>query len=363
MRPESHSAEGALSGMAPAPTSAPRVRYWIFNYRPEWEGVSKEVASLRQGLGTAIEGSVVSLNTGDRRLRLGGPEKRIPLPLGLPLLPLLRPYASGADINHLFASSGERWLGRMLAGHNPVLTVAKGTESFERIERNVPTLLRYRAIVVQCERDGDLMRQIGVPDRSIRLIRPGLPIAEYREASGPFTILFASSPLAAGEFLTRGLYLMLRVAARLPDVRFLLVWRRSHVAKLRRLIQGAGVSNIEILDGVVRDMAAVYDRVHATILPALEHRSFIPCPRSGLDSMAQGKPLLVSRFVSIAESLAASGAGVAFEPTVAELEEAVLHLRKHYSGFQQRTHPYMREYFSPSAHLELHRRLYQEISP
>jgi glycosyltransferase involved in cell wall biosynthesis len=154
---------------------------------------------------------------------------------------------------------------------------------------------------------------------------------------------------------------MLRVAARLPDVRFLLVWRERHLAKLRGLMEEAGVNNVEVLNGVVGDMGAVYGRAHATILPGLEHRSFIPVPRSGLESLAHGKPLLASHFVALATSAAAAGAGISYEPTVDGLEDAIRRLRSAYAGYQQRCQPFIRENFSPETHLELHRRLYGSL--
>ena len=341
--------------------SAPRVRFWTFNYMPQWEAVSKEIASLLTGLAGVVDGSLVSLNTHERDLQLRGPVKRIPLPHGLPLYPLLRAHAASADFNHLFASAGERWLTSILARHNGVLTVAKYTAGFERIERNVPVFRRYRAIVVQCERDRDLLRQLGLAAASVRLIRPGIPIAPYREAQGPFTILFASSPFSATDFVSRGVYLMVAAAARLPDVRFLLVWRRGHAGKLRNLLAEARVSNVEIHDGVVRDMGEIYGRAHAAILPALEHRSFIPAPRSGLEALAHGKPLLASQYVSLAPSLARAGAGVVFEPTLGGLEAAVRRLQRDYPAMQECAQPYVERHYSPSTHLELHRRLYQAL--
>jgi glycosyltransferase involved in cell wall biosynthesis len=273
----------------------PVVRYWIFNYEPQWEAVSKEIDSLVLGLGEDAATSVVSLNMRDRRLGWRGPLKRIPLPLGLPLIPLLRSQAAAPGLNHLFASASERWLSPILAKNRGILTVAKGSPNLARIERSAKTLRSFRAIVVQSEWDRDLMRQVGVPEGALWLIRPGIPLAEYREARGPFTVLFASSPFAADDFLTRGIQLMVRVAARLPDVRFVLAWRGRHLDKLRGLLHEAGTANVEVRDGVIADMGAVYDEVHAAALPALEHRSFIPAPRSGLEALAHGKPLLVSR--------------------------------------------------------------------
>jgi glycosyltransferase involved in cell wall biosynthesis len=324
--------------------------------------VSKEIESLRRGLQDEIDSSLVSLNTKESGLRLRGCEKRVPLPHGLALYPLLKPYAARGGINHLFASAGERWLTPVLARYNSVLTVAKDTTSLRGYERNTECFMRYRAVVVQGERDRELMREVGVREEALWLIRPGVPLTQYHEARDPFTILFASSPLTAEHFLSRGIYLMVRAAARLPEVRFLLVWRTRHLPKLKRVIAAAGVRNIEIVDGVVPDMGVLFDRVHATILPALEHRSFIPCPRSGLESLAHGKPLLVSDFVSLARLVARSGAGVAFDPNGEGVEAAIRRLRANYEAYQARTQPYLAKHFCPKRHVELHRQLYGTIS-
>lgn len=305
---------------------------------------------------------MLSLNLRDRRLQWRGRLKRVPIPHGLPLYPLLRSQAAARGVNHLFASASERWLSPMLARHGGILTIAKGSANLGRIESNAEILRRFRRVVVQSEWDRDLMRQLGIREEALRLIRPGIPLATYRPAGEPFTVLFASSPFAADDFLTRGIQLMVRVAARLPEVRFVLAWRSRHLDKLRGLLREAGVANVEVRDGVIEDMGAVYDEAHAAALPALEHRSFIPAPRSGLEALARGKPLLVSRYVSIAPSLERAGAGVVFDPTVEGLERAVHRLREAYAAHQRAAQPYIAAHFSPATHLELHRRLYRSLA-
>lgn len=342
--------------------SRPRVRYWIFNYMPQWEGVSKEIASLREGLGDAIDGSVVSLDTKKGGLPLGANDRRVPLPRGLPLVPLLGLEAARAGVNHLFASAGERWLTPRFARGNGILTVAKDTASLRNCERNAASFRRYGAVVVQCERDREIMRQLGVGERTLRLIHPGIPLAAYREAPDPFTILFASSPLTAEHFLSRGIHLMVRAAAQVPDVRFLLVWRKRHLDKLQAVIAAAGATNIEIMNGVIPDMGAVYDRVHATILPALEERSFIPCPRSALESLAHGKPLLLTGGVALARGVGEAGAGVVFEPATDALVEAIRRLRSRYPTYQAKAQRHLAERFSPNVHLDRYRELYERVS-
>ncbi len=341
--------------------SAPRVLYWVFNYMPKWEAVSKEIASVRHGLEGEIDSALVSFNSKESGLTLRGRDKRIPLPYGLPLLPLIQPYASRFDINHLFASAGERLVTPIISRHQGVLTIAKDTATLRGFERNSESLKRLRGIVVQGERDRDVLLQMGISAQRIWLIRPGVPVMSYHEAGGPFTILFASSPLNAADFLSRGIYLIIAAAALLPMVRFHLIWRKHHLAKLQRIVAQAGVTNVVVQSGVIADMAGVYDSVHAAVLPGLEHRSFIPCPRSGLEALAHGKPLLLSNLVSIASSVDESGAGVVFEPTVTGLKSAILKLQAEYATYQANTHPYIARHFSPTTHLDLHRRLYQSL--
>jgi glycosyltransferase involved in cell wall biosynthesis len=341
--------------------SALRVLYWVFNYMPQWEAVSKEIASLCHGLDGELDGSLLSLNNKVAGLKLRGREKRIPLPHGVPLYPLVGPYASRFDINHLFASAGERLLTPILSRHNGVLTVAKDTATLRHFELNRAPLTRLRAIVVQGERDREILRQLGLREEILWLIHPGIPLSPYQEASGPFTILFASSPLNAADFLSRGIYLIMAVAALLPEIRFLLVWRTQHLAKLERIVAAAGVKNVLIRSGVIRDMTAVYDEVHGAVLPGLEHRSFIPCPRSGLEALAHGKPLLVSHLVSLAPAVVRSGAGVAFDPTIQGLKAAILQLQAEYRTYQGNTQRYIAENFYQSRHLELYRRLYRTL--
>jgi glycosyltransferase involved in cell wall biosynthesis len=342
--------------------SAPRILYWTFNYMPRWEAVSKEIASLLSGLEGEVEGSLVNFSTRDRGFRLSGREKRVPLPHGLPLYPLVAPFASRFDINHLFASAGERFLTPVLSRRNGVLTIAKDTTTLRGFEHNLAALARLRAIVVQGERDRESLRQIGIRGEAVRMIRPGIPVERYREAEGPFTILFASSPFNAADFLSRGIYLIAAVAALLPEIRFLLTWRTRHLAKLERILSAAALTNVTVVSGVIDDMASIYGKVHAAVLPGLEHRSFIPCPRSGLESLAHGKPLLVSQLVSIAPDVAAARAGVAFEPTVEGLKTAILQLQRDYAAYQPNAQPYIADNFSPATHLQLYRQLYRTIA-
>lgn len=194
------------------------------------------------------------------------------------MLPWLAQRASRFAINHLFASPAERVLAPRLNRTPGLITLAKDSPSLSAMERDADTLRKFRFVVVESERHRELLRQLRVPNESLKLIYPGVRNKPYTPPEGPFSIVFATSPFARHRFLTRGIHLMLRVAQRLPEIRFVLVWRRANEAELRRLLQECGVRNVEVRSGYIEDMDAVYRSVHATILPGAEENSFQTLP-------------------------------------------------------------------------------------
>lgn len=349
--------EGAQAQRVPTPTIA----YWIFNYAPQWEAAAKELRFLSQELRPHYDTRVISLNMRDRTLRLRGPEKSLPLPFALLALPLLRWARSAFPINHIFASLTERLLIPRLKGERTILTVTKDSPALGAIERNLAHLRDIRYVVVESEWHRELLRQGGVGEEAIQLIRPGVEIRPYREAKGAFTVLFATSPLSGHDLLSRGVFLLVQAAKALPDVRFLMVWRDHALTDLQSVIAREQVDNVEIWNGLIPDMGAVYDQVHATALPGLTAASLKPAPHSGLESLAHGKPLLVSRPTSIAPLVARAGCGLEFDPSVDALVEAIHRLRDHYPEYQATCHDTARRYFSRAVFLERYRELYASM--
>jgi glycosyltransferase involved in cell wall biosynthesis len=349
-----------VSGVEPG-SRLTSVAYWIFNYAPQWEAAAKELRFLSQELGPHYDTRLISLNMRDRTLRVRGQEKSFPLPFALLALPLLRWARSAFQINHIFASLTERVLVPRLKGDRTILTVTKDSPALSAIERNLGHLREIRYVVVESEWHRELLRQGGIAEEAIRLIRPGVDVRPYTPAHGPFTVLFATSPLSGRDLLSRGVFLLVQAAKALPDVRFLLVWRDHALADLKQVIRRAGADNIEIRNGLIPDMGAVYDQVHATALPGLTSASLKPAPHSGLESLAHGKPLLVSRPTSLAPLVRQTGCGVEFEPAVDAFVEAIQRLRDGYPEYQVPCHETARQFFSRTVFLERYRELYASL--
>lgn len=338
----------------------PRIGYWIFNFEPKWEAASKEVQLLRDTFGATYASRMITLDLWGRRWKLTGDDKHLPLPYSLVGLPWIIKAARRNEVNHIFASPGERFLMPWLAGlGRTVLTISKQNPTLAGLERNVEALKELRYIVVESERYRDLLLQVGVSAERVRLIYPGVRREPYRPAAGPFTILFATSPRKDG-LVTRGIYLMMRVAERLPHIRFRLVWR-SNPGQVMKLLERLDLENVELVTGFVEDMKSEYDAAHAVILPALEYNSLKPCPHSGLHALAHGKPLLVSGRVSIADVIGRERCGVIFEPTIDGLCRAIDNLCEDYDAYQSRAHPCRDALFTTTGFIDRYADLYGSL--
>ncbi|MBX2998265.1 MAG: glycosyltransferase family 4 protein [Caldilineaceae bacterium] len=338
-----------------------KVGYWIFNYAPKWEAASKEVETLSTQLADTFDTSVISLNLKTQRIGLRGRVKYLPLPYALLGLPVLSNVASRYQINHIFASPGERLLLPRLNKFNMVLTITKDTNSLGDFEKNAENLKKVKHIVVESKWHEELLLQLGIEHPAIHRIYPGTEIKPYQPATGPFKILFATSPPDLHGFLSRGVYLLIQTAKQLPQVRFVLVWRERNYEKLANLLAEADVSNVDVLNGYIPNMDEVYASVHAAILPGLATNSLKPCPHSGLDALAHGKPVLVSRPTSIADLIHKNRCGLAFEPSVECLEKAILELAANYDLFQRNCHATIKRSFSPDYFLAQYRQIYDSM--
>jgi glycosyltransferase involved in cell wall biosynthesis len=336
------------------------IAYWIFNYMPQWEAASKEAQTLLRTFSGQFTTRLFSLNQ-NRRLSWSDQEKYFPLPEALAVLPFVFRFAGRYRINHLFSSGGERLLAPRLAQRTSILTICKEPASIDRFEKNRRHLTRFKYIVVESQRHQEIMKQLGIDEHKVKLIYPPAVGMDYKPASPPFKILFASSPPGRHQFLSRGIRLVLQVAVRLPEVEFILVWRKRHYEALRKLIAAAGVDNVSVINDYVEDMGALYDAAHATMLPGLDFTSFKPAPHSAIESLGRGKPLLLTPTSSIADLVTQWRCGLVCEPTVAGFEAAVRSLMARYGELQENCHRAAAACFSQETFIAKYRLLYEEL--
>lgn len=346
--------------MTTTDAARPGICYWTFNYEPRWEAASKEVEALVGAFRTEFGTRIVSLDRWGEYVKLFGRDKHLPLPWAMLGLPWILREARKVDINHVLSSPGGRFvLPRLARSDCSILTITKQNATLDGLERNIDTLKAFDAVVVESERYEDLLLQVGLVPERVWLIYPGETCRAYRPAPGPFTVLFATSP-RKHDLLARGIWLMIRAAERMPDVRFRFLWRRNP-EEVQSLIRRLDLPNVDLTAGFVEDMGEVYDSVDTVILPALTDNILKPAPHSALECLAHGKPLLVSSRVSLSHIVRAEQCGTVFDPDVDSLCAAIVALRDDYETYRQRAHPTLERWFSKAEFIDRYRRLYLSL--
>ncbi|HXG08815.1 MAG TPA: glycosyltransferase [Gemmataceae bacterium] len=336
----------------------PRIAYWTSAFEPEMEAIAAEVALLRR----QFPGSVAWGLTHRHRLLLSwrrgyGLSPRLHL-LFRAATRLLEPFF---QLNHVFGSPGD-WFYLEGSRRRPiVLTVATWTLPVE------PALLRrVECFVVEHPGGRDLLKQAGIDPGRVRLIFPPVDLERFTPSpppAGPFTVLFASSPDKAEWLEGRGVPQLLEAARLRPHMRFRLLWRPwgDSAPRVRQWIAERGLRNVELVTGCFPDMAVHYRQVHVTATPFTDLSRSKPAPNSLIESLACGRPVLVTETVGLAEVVREAAAGEVSEPTGPGLAEALDRLEADWISYSTRARRLAERYFGVGAFLRGYRRLYAEV--
>jgi glycosyltransferase involved in cell wall biosynthesis len=347
-----------------------RVAYWTGWLSPEMEGCSKEVFALKDYFPRSRLYGLSRYYTVKLSLR----ERYFGLNVRLyPLLRLLAPLIEQSiDIHHIYGGLEEWFFLRSLKRRPVVLTVASGNIPFEQ------HVYRYvRQLVVHSEAAAKSLIAHGFARERVRVIYPGVDLEEFRprarEAAAPgawpesdpgrFRILFATTPNKLEGIESRGINLLIEAAHRLPDVDFFLPWRPWPGAdRLVDLCRQQAPPNVHISTALQPAMTQLFQATDATIAPFLrsDDDSKI-CPTSLIESLACGRPILVSTKVGIADLVQETACGQVFEPAVDQLCHAIDALRRRYRQHAFNARACAERHFDLRLCLQQYQQLYDEV--
>src|SRR5262245_14795867 len=197
-----------------------RVAYWTSAFESHMEAIAAEVALLRRAFPSSV-----AWGLSHRRWVLFSKKRGYCLHPRLHLLfrAATRVFESAFDLHHVFGSLGD-WFYLHRARKQPtVLTVAADAEPVE-----IPLLQRVSHFVVEHPGGRKSLERLGIERDRISLIYPPVDLHVFCPApppSGPFTVLFASSPEKEDWLEARGVPLLLEAAGIRPEMRFKLLWR------------------------------------------------------------------------------------------------------------------------------------------
>lgn len=265
-------------------------------------------------------------------------------------------------INHLFGSLGDWFHLKAVASRPAVMTVAEYSPPCD-----VRLLSKVDAFVVEWPAGQDDLLRLGIERNRLRMILPPVDLDRFPIAAGPtqvpFTVLFASSPDRADWLEARGVTLLLEAAALRPAMRFRLLWRPwgNSVPVIQDLIKERGLPNVELRVGRVARMAEMYQQAHVTIAPFRSLDRCKPAPNSVVESLACGRPVVVTRCVGLAELIEHEAAGLVCEPLGESIVAALDRLQTEWDLFSEHARRTAEKWFREDKFLQAYAELYAEL--
>lgn len=319
---------------------------------PEAEALSQEIAALRG----RFEGDLISLNPNPWAT---GPIPRIFF--GWQKLAALRRYEKTVDLHHVYNPDPYPfpllpWLRR------PVIYSI--TSGFGAGKVNAAYFNRLAGVTVPDEPSGEALAAVGVTNCTV--IRPGIDTARFTYSPPPgdgrIRLMVGSAPWTEAQFASKGVDALLAAAVREPRLHLIFLWRGVLAEALDRRIQRWGVqTQVTVLNRLV-DVNQILAGVHGAVTLAAAPGIVKSYPHSLLDSLAAGKPVLVSRPIPMADYVARTGCGVVVEAVAPDpILAGIATLMDRYADFQTAAFSRGRADFDRQTMLDAYTDLYARV--
>jgi glycosyltransferase involved in cell wall biosynthesis len=174
--------------------------------------------------------------------------------------------------------------------------------------------------------------------------------------------MIASAPWTQAQFGSKGVDALLGAAQLDPRLRLIFLWRGVLAKEMEKRVQARHLERqVEVIDQHV-DVNQILARVHATVVLATSVGIIKAQPHSLLDSLAAGKPVLLSRAIPMSDYVEQVGCGQVVEHvTPEEILKAVEALAKNYEQQQRIAQEVGQRDFSHQGMLDSFHQLYDQI--
>ncbi len=307
-----------------------KILYHITSPLPRIAGtdaVFQEVEALRQKFG----GKMLQLYP------LPYPSRIFPKYLyGISRLRAINRMEQETDIHHLFYATlyPFPFLRRL---HKPLIYSAMTGIGIEYNRRPPAWLNQPAMIITPNPRDAELLRAWG--RTNYRIIRPGIDTQKFSYTPAPsdnkLTLLVGSAPWIRRQFTTKGIDLLLTAAATDKNLRLIFLWRGWLVNELKKRVAHMGLRRqVEIINQYA-EVNTLLAQAHATIVLADSAKLVKAFPHSLIESLAAGKPVLVSACIPMADYVTETQCGTTIPELETEsLRNALQALRDNYTKYQ-----------------------------
>lgn len=228
----------------------------------------------------------------------------------------------------------------------------------------LPFFAALAAVAVTDERSLKQLQAWGL--RNVALVRPGIETQRFSCSPLPLRseikLLVASAPWTKSQFKTKGIDALLAAAQQMPTLHLIFLWRGVLAEEMARRIRQLGIERqITLVNGLV-DVNQILAGVHASITLAATPGIVKAYPHSLLDSLAAGKPVLVSRAIPMADYVASHNCGRVVE-TISPISilNAINVLISEYESLQTTAQIVGQKDFSLPGMIQSYQLLYQKV--
>ncbi len=226
------------------------------------------------------------------------------------------------------------------------------------------------AVTVSDERSLKRLQSWGLGHNTC-LVRPGIETNRFSYSALPLRseirLMVGSAPWTLGQFRNKGIEALLVAAQQAPQLYLVCLWRGVLAEEMARRVRQMGLERqVEIINQKV-DVNQVLAGVHASITLVTDPAIIRSYPHTLMESLAAGKPILVSRSIPMADYVEQTGCGqVVEEVTPGAVLAAVENLAQNYGWLQKVAQEVGQRDFTQQALIASFQKVYAcvlEISP
>ena len=317
---------------------------------PKAEALSQEISALQ----SRFAGEIMYLNP-----NITSPIYLPRLLFGFHKLPEIRRREAKIDLHHVYNPDPFPFPILRFLQRPVVYSLSSGLGSKRP---NLRFLAKLTAVTVPDSRSYEQLRDWGL--KNVHWVKSGIDHRRFTARSLPLEnkirLMVASAPWTKAQFESKGITPLLLLLAKREDIELVCLWRGHLLADMQRIIAELEVEDrVQVIDQLV-DVNEILETVHATINLASSASIIKAYPHSLLDSLAGGKPVLVSQAIPMADYVAQTGCGVVVESIRPEgIEEAIDMLKVNYKQMAATAVQVGQRDFSLQAMIDSYRHVYQ----
>jgi glycosyltransferase involved in cell wall biosynthesis len=275
---------------------------------PAAEALSQEIEALRR----QFDGEILYLNP-----NISSPVYLPRLLFGCHKLPEIRRREGQIDLHHVYNPDPFPFPILRFLRRPVVYSLSSGLGDKRP---NLRFLAKMTAVTVPDERSYDKLRGWGLDN--VHWVKAGVESGRFSHTpqplNGKIRLLVASAPWTEAQFQSKGIDALLALAGQRLDIELLFLWRGHLLNEMQQRLAAHNLADrVQVIDRLV-DVNKILATVHATVNLASDSSIIKAYPHSLLDSLAAGKPVLVSRAVPMADTVAQTGCGAVVESVTPE---------------------------------------------